>query len=510
MWRHRSAPIAIGVLAAATVASLAFAIVQRSDASDARRYAERLEGRLESARQRTDELEEQLEESGPDDASGEPDDAPGDGGSGDLFGDTFQGLLGDSEVLECIGGDVTGEGLEDLPSDEAGSPTESIKGLARSVERMRELRFSEPVEPELLPPAVANRHLIELFTQDYSRRDAEIEGRILESLGAIPAGTNLFKMRKDALSAGVAGFYDPVSGELVVKSPEGEFGAIEEVTLAHELEHALADQALGLQRILDEDPSPPHLDSALAGLAVVEGDATLLMQRYSLAALDFGDQLALAGDPSVVRAQRVLEESPPYIQAELLFPYRDGLEFVCNRYLRGGWEAVDRAYSRPPTTTAQVMSPELYRKRLRPAPPNNPGSLPDPWKREHAGSFGAAPLLWHLQAPGGNESAAVSGAEQVAESWGGGKLHLWVRREESAVGIALSERSKSGNLCEAVTDWLAATDPGATTANVGTGETLAVDGDDRDVVVTCPGDEVRAGIAPEFRLARRLVGGDAE
>jgi hypothetical protein len=556
------ARVVLGALAVLTIASLSFAAVQTRNLSDARADAERLERQVASADRRIAELQEQVAESDPFGGALEGlTDALGDaGGSGDLFGGSSLDLLGNTDLLECLGatdlfggnlddllsgkgagdledllsgkgagdledllsgkgaGDLedllSGKGagdLEDLLSGKGGAGPETtskaaVKAISARVQKMRKLRFVEPVEPQILPPAAANRRLIELFTQDYTRRDAQIEGRILETLGAIPPDTDLLAMRKEALSAGVAGFYDPETGELVVKSSRGGLGPLEEVTLAHELEHALADQVLGLEEVLDEDPSPPQEDAALAGLAVVEGDASLLMQRYSLVALDMGEQLALAGDPSVLEAQEVLEQSPPYIQAELLFPYLDGLEFVCDLYLSGGWRAVDRAYAQPPTTSAQILFPELYGQRRQPERPDNPGSLPAPWDREHAGSFGAAPLLWNLQAPGGEESAGVADAEAVTRSWNGGKLHLWIDGEESAVGIALTDRDETPDLCEAVTAWLDAANAGAHEAEPRPGEALALDGE-RAVVVTCPGRAVRAGIAPDLDLARALVGG---
>src|SRR5690606_36310905 len=89
--------------------------------------------------------------------------------------------------------------------------------------------------------------LDELLTEDADPARDDAYERLLVGLGAVPAGTDLPTVRRQLLDDQVAGFYSPDTGELVVRVPDdGEVGTLDTITLAHELQHALADQALGL------------------------------------------------------------------------------------------------------------------------------------------------------------------------------------------------------------------------------------------------------------------------
>jgi hypothetical protein len=312
----------------------------------------------------------------------------------------------------------------------------------------------------------------------------------------------MVELRQEALEGQVAGFYVPETKELVVRS-SGDVGAVEQVTLAHELEHALADQELDLP--LSEDPDPSRADQDLASLALVEGDATLTMQQYALRYLGLDEQLSLASDPTVLQAQQQLEQLPHYLQQELTFPYVQGLEFVCDLYSRGGWEAVDQAYAKPPTSTDQILFPERYRAGEKAADPPDPGSLEEPWDHELSSSFGAAELKWLFAAPGGDTSAALPDPEAAAAAWGGGELDLWTNGDQSAVGVALVQRSGESGLCEAVTGWYEAAFPDASEGSTEGDEALVSDGAQQDAVVSCSGDDVRVGIAPNVDGARSLT-----
>ena len=65
---------------------------------------------------------------------------------------------------------------------------------------------------------------------------------------------------------------------MVVVSKSGAIGAIEKVTFAHEFTHALQDQHFGLEGI-DVD-AVGQGDRSLGRLALVEGDASLLMTHW--------------------------------------------------------------------------------------------------------------------------------------------------------------------------------------------------------------------------------------
>ena len=443
---------------------------------------------LQAARERIEELEEQPEPTGGDDP----------------LGDVLEGLLGEGADLGglagCIGsGALGGETLE----PPTGSPARQVRTLANEVEEVRELTFARPVRPVFLGDEAIRRRIRQLFLEDYTPEIADRESRILTALGAVPRDLNLVEARARALTSAVAGFYVPETGELVVRASDEELGPLEWVTLVHELQHALADQRLALP--VPEEPRPGREDADLAALAVVEGDATLTMQRYS-SSLPFEEQLGLFDIEAIAEAEAGLAGFPYFLEQELLFPYEDGLAFVCELYDAGGWAAVDRAYRQPPTTTAQVLFPERYARGVLAVDPEDTRRLAAPWRLRGTHEFGAAMLQWLLEAPGGDPGRAVADPIAAADAWAGGEVRLWTRGEASAVGLALSEREGDEVLCSAVSDWYAAAFPGATAEGSATGRGLVLDGSSQDAALVCQEDSVRLGIAPDVGTAGALVG----
>jgi hypothetical protein len=408
---------------------------------------------LQSARDRIEELEEQVEATGP---------VPG-GGSNpfedvleDLFGEGGDPLDGLGEdVFGCIGAGALGGETVEPPT---GSPSAQVRSLADEVEEIRELTFRRPVRPRFLGDVAIERRIRELFLEDYTPEVAEREARILTALGAIPSGFDLTEARARALGGSVAGFYVPETGELVVRSSGGDLGPLEWVTLIHELDHAVADQRLDLP--VPEEIVPGREDADLAALAVVEGDATLAMQRYS-SSLPFDQQLGLLDPEAIAEAEAGLAGLPYVLEQELLFPYEDGLTFVCDLYQGGGWDAVDRAYAEPPTTTAQVLFPERYSESEDALDPRDTGRPAGRWRLEGTHQLGAATLMWLLEAPGGDPARALDDPRRGAAAWGGGELRLWTKGPATAVGIALMERSGHDVLCSAISHWYAAAFPRA-------------------------------------------------
>jgi HAMP domain-containing protein len=468
------------------------------------REAQRLEDELAEQRRELAELRREREPNDP--LSG----LLGGEGADGLGG--LEGLLGGDtgDLLRCAAPSGAAGGLEGLLNpgggDDKSRPTDpeaEVRRLARQVERLRGLRFERPVDAELLGDEEIDARVAELFRSEYPRGRAELEGRVLVALGAVPPGSDLYQLRLGALQGQVAGLYVPQTGELLVRGG-GELDSLERLVLVHELEHALADQALDLP--VPERPDPERADSEMAGLALVEGDATLTMQRYSLDSLDLSNLMELVGRAgTLLKSQEELERLPHYLRQELTFPYLTGLSFVCDRYADGGWKAVDKAYDTPPAGTDQVMFPERYGEKRAGGPPE-PGELEDPWTRRLAREFGAAPLRWLFEAPGGDPDAALPDPEGAAATWGGGRLELWTAGEKSAVGLALRGRPGEEGLCDALARWYESAFPDASLADTEDDERLASDGTVQDAVLRCEGDAVMLGIAPDLESARELAG----
>jgi hypothetical protein len=410
----------------------------------------------------------------------------------DLFGASFSASL----CVGLAGGGSSGP-LGEIPD------TSTVDAVAGELEDIRELAFHELPDPRYLSPGQMATEVEDAFVEDYPAEEAEEDERILAMLGAIPPTLDLRETLSGFVGEQVVGFYDPDTGDLAVLGSGGPMDPVEKVTLAHELDHALTDQALGIPL---EEPTPEgQEDAALAVRALVEGDATLAMSLFAARSLSFEEQLSFDFSSfSDQGAVRELAQVPHYIVRTMLFPYLEGLLFVCNLKLEGGWEAVNAAYLEPPTTSAQILFPQRYQAGEGAVDPRDPGRLPEPWSRADVSAFGAADLLFLFEAPGGNLAEALEGPVDLAAGWAGGELHLWTRGDDSALGIAMAQRPDELPLCDAVARWYGAAFEGRDAA-LGAGESLAVDGDEQDAVVRCPGAEVRLGIGPDIATARALV-----
>ncbi|MBW3604307.1 MAG: hypothetical protein KY460_05215 [Actinobacteria bacterium] len=496
----RSVVIAITVLGVlALFASTTFALVRSTQLRSSRARVAALASELAAAR---------------DDAA-PPSEAAPSNPLDDLLdgegGDSLDELLpdGGEGLDDLLGGDVAqlaqcvqpagAPGSRDVP--EAG-PTEQIAQISELVTELRSLEFTDAPDPEFLDDEQLSQRLAAEVTEEYDAEDAEIDARLLAALGAVPADIDLIELQTELLASQVAGFYDPDTGELVVRGAVGDDGLSPtgQSTLAHELQHALADQTLDLPIDTTEDTS--QSDAALAALSLVEGDATLTQQQFTITGLNLSEQLALSADPDALSAQEQLADVPHYLAQSLQFPYLAGLRFVCERYLAGGWDAVNAAYDDLPTTSAEILDPQRYgTDAIDPRDPGDPGG---DWERQRTTTLGAADLLWLFEAPGNDTARALDEPRDRALAWTGGEVTVWTDGDATALGIALTQDA-AGSLCDSIATWYERAFPDSTDAPTRRDERLVREGSQHGGVVTCAGDEVRVGIAPDATTARAVA-----
>ena len=419
-----------------------------------------------------------------DDPGGRPAERPA-GPAGGSTGSTSEGLaddlLADAEeaVRTCLVGDETPAlAHSPVPDD----PAALVRRVSGQVEELRELNYAHPVEARFLSSAALERRLNVLLRKELPEGPVKRDGEVLQLLGALPEGVGLEQVQREALGSQVIGLYDPETKELLVER-SGEADAEEQTTLAHELEHALADQRLDLS--LPEGYASS--DRALALTSVVEGDATLTMTRYGLAELGLVE-LSTLGQGSLP-AEREFESLPYSVQRSLLFPYLEGLRLVCYQWLKGGWQAVNRLYEHPPASSDQVMFPVRYGE----GPPHDPKDTGRPgpeWNSLAKRDLGAAELEWLVGAPGGDPEAALPDPRALAAAWAGGEVELWGHGIERALGMGLVQRDGVRTLCGAMAVWAR--------------RAVSIV---RETDVECDGAEVRIGIAPTPAEARRIATG---
>jgi hypothetical protein len=242
-------------------------------------------------------------------------------------------------------------------TDDAASLDQLVPGMRQRVEAVRGLEGLADVPIRTVKPEEAARENLEAIRPEdlANLRDDEV---LLQRIGFVPKGFDLLDAVEQLAAQGVAGYYRPQQRDIAVVDSNGLLDALAPWTLAHEYVHALQDQHFDIQKTVE---AAPQGDAQTAVSALVEGDATLLMTALAL-------NDALSGTPPPVGADQVglsadaagMEDFPPALSRELLFPYLDGLDFVQRIWGRGGWAAVDDAWAHPPRSSEQVMHPERY------------------------------------------------------------------------------------------------------------------------------------------------------
>lgn len=184
----------------------------------------------------------------------------------------------------------------------------------------------------------------------------------------LPAGADLLTLYKDFLGQQIGGYYDTEVKEMNVvlisgNRPSFILPVLEQITYAHEYTHVLQDQHFDLDSLLDEDFSLENPDGAQARLSLIEGDATYVMNEYTVritqeAPLLVLMQVLIQGAAS--GSLTIPAGTPRIIERELLSPYLDGLNFVEALIADGGLDRVNEAYSNPPQSTEHIIHPDRY------------------------------------------------------------------------------------------------------------------------------------------------------
>jgi hypothetical protein len=169
-----------------------------------------------------------------------------------------------------------------VPSDIAAQIDEVIS----EVPPIRELEPERDVPYEFITRDKFKDDLRELLAQETDPAQFAAEELLLKRLGLLPLELDLQAALDELYGSGVAAFYRPDTGRFYVIERDAPFGPIDRVTVAHEYTHALQDQHYDLEGTRITDPAEG--DAALAQLAVIEGDATVVMFDWASAHLGMG------------------------------------------------------------------------------------------------------------------------------------------------------------------------------------------------------------------------------
>lgn len=299
--------------------------------------------------------------------------------------------------------------------------TAAVEELSAFVEEQRERPFLRPVVVELL----ADDAFVTRLREDAEEDEEELDqtAGALTALGLLEPGEDLAAALEEALGAGVIGFYDPATDELVLRG--SELTPKVRSTLVHELVHALDDQHFELERPAVDEAE----DEAGFGFsALVEGNATRVEDAWvETLSEDERDQLE---EEQAEDGARVGEIDVPQIVLQLIsLPYAVGPDLVAALVDAGGEAQVDAAFDEPPTTSEQVLDPRAFLTDGEPPlPVDEPPADAEVVDR---GVIGQAGVLLTLLEPLGQ-----AGAQEAGQGWGGDRYVTWEAGGQTCIRMA--------------------------------------------------------------------------
>ncbi len=353
--------------------------------------------------------------------------------------------------------------------------------IESAVQQLRGLTKRSNVARALLTEDQLKAVVTAEFTKSNPPALIAANDQLEKALGLLPASASLGDLELQLLSSQVAGLYNPDTKTMDVVSKTGKLGPVEQITYAHEFDHALQDQNFGLSKLGLDDTS--NSDRSLARLSLPEGDATLLMTLWAETNMSPADLLLFAQEANDPSQTAILNAMPEDLKQTLLFPYESGLSWVSGLHASGGWAAVNAAYARPPDSTEQILHADKWASHEAPIavtiPANLPAKLGAGWTMPLTDTMGELQLRIWLEQVG---KLPTSEAEQAAAGWGGDRVALV--QKGSAFGVAIVTRWDGG---ADVTEFITAAGP--TLKNLPSKTAMNVSGTNHQVVLLIASDD---------------------
>jgi len=314
--------------------------------------------------------------------------------------------------------------------------------IARTLKRVEMARGLE--SKKTVPGVLMDRPALIARVKDHVSRELppeaiRNEGLALQLFGFIPTQFDYEAAEYALLQDQLAGYYEPADGTMYMASDLGDDEA--EATLAHELVHALQDQRWNLAERSKYRPGDGDRSEVVSALA--EGDATSAMFDVMIARAAPGTGKTAVDLPDDVFAEQIragMNEGPgaaaPHVmRTSLAAPYIYGTLFVHALRRRGGWDAVNRAWDDPPTTSEQILHMDKWLSHETPAAVATPtfAALGAGWRvadEDTEGELGARIAFEEWMEPkaaaeaslgwGGDRGVLVTTGDRAAFAW---RLH---------------------------------------------------------------------------------------
>lgn len=323
-------------------------------------------------------------------------------------------------------GAIPGSTSPSIAPEVAEAMRAEIGVLMLDAEESRGLPFLEIPTVTILDETDFAERVRSAMEEDLDREEVAGDQAVLELFGMLDGTTDLYQLLIDLYTEQVAGFYDPDVKELVVPVSVDGITPLQEITIVHELVHALTDQHFDFNDVYEQLIDEGTGDDAAGVLALVEGDATYQQFLY-LESMD-PSEAAQAVLESLTIDTSVLDSAPAWVRRDLTFPYEQGLVFNGFLVAGGGLKGVDEAYLKLPISSEQILNPEKYARF------ELPSELPpltvelDGWQLFDEATFGEWGIRMLLL-----DSLRPGEVTQAAAGWGNDTYRAFLNGTDTAV-----------------------------------------------------------------------------
>ena len=338
--------------------------------------------------------------------------------------------------------------IEEAEKDHKLTPAEarellaSVDEVLHFVSQDTLLPVKHSVKKEIVNREQVEKYLSGKFESDIDRIRFERSELVLKKFGLLPRSFNLHNFLIKLLTEQIAGYYDEKTRTMNLLdwiSPD-----MQKAVMAHELTHALQDQSYNLEKMSkhEEEIEKHGLENLNALLdndeqstcrsAVLEGQGMIVLLDYMLAPVG----KSVEKSPQIVELMQssmekdkgspIFDSAPPLLQEELIFPYREGMNFIKELLAAGGKKlAYTGVLDRMPQTTREIMEPKEYLAGHRVPPLYLPdlGFLKKDYEPYDAGAVGQFDVSVLLKI-----YAAAAQANYLSPEWRGGAYYAAGRR----------------------------------------------------------------------------------
>ena len=226
------------------------------------------------------------------------------------------------------------------------------------IEKAVGLKFKTPPKIETRSKEQVREFVTKQFTDSLAKHDIAGQEAAYKRLGMIPDTLKLQPFLTSLLEEQIVGYYDPHTKILYVV--DGSPKDMAQLTITHELVHALQDQYISLdsvQKIRDDNDRLSAAQSVFEGQAVYEQISIMLGGSNIAINLPGGWDRIREMIRENQSSMPIFAAAPKVIQETLIFPYLSGAEFYRNYKER---KPGSNIYNDMPVSTEQIIHPAAF------------------------------------------------------------------------------------------------------------------------------------------------------